>query len=134
MFIPDHFIDEVLDRVNISEIISRDVALKRRGHEFVALCPFHHEKSPSFTVNDNKHFYHCIGCGPHGTAITYLTKRYHFNFPEAVTELAKIVGMNVPVFKPTDAEVELQSRRKQLLDCIEKACQFFESHLQISPG
>ncbi|MBL0317770.1 MAG: DNA primase [Alphaproteobacteria bacterium] len=134
MLIPDHFIDEVLDRVNISEVIGRDVALKRRGHEFMGLCPFHHEKSPSFTVNDNKQFYHCFGCGAHGTAATYLTKRYHFSFPEAVIELAKSVGMTVPDFKPTEAEVQQQSRRKQLLECVEKACQFFEAQLQTTSG
>lgn len=134
MFIPEYFINEVLDRVVISEIIGRDVPLKKQGHEYSGLCPFHSEKSPSFTVNDQKQFYHCFGCGAHGTAATYLTKRHHYSFPEAIQELAQRIGLAMPDIQSTAEEEQKHKHRLELVDVVEIACQFFEAQLHTTSG
>lgn len=94
--IPDAFIDDLLARTDIVEVIGTRVPLKRQGREFSARCPFHDERSPSFTVSPTKQFYHCFGCGAHGTAISFLMNYDRLEFLDAVDELAKRVGMEVP--------------------------------------
>jgi len=94
--IPQHFIDELLARTDIVEVVGSRVALKRSGRESKGCCPFHNEKSPSFFVNPVKQFYHCFGCGAHGTAITFLMEHDHLGFVEAVEELAGRAGLEVP--------------------------------------
>ncbi len=94
--IPESFIDELLARVDIVEVIERRVPLKKSGHEWTACCPFHNEKTPSFTVSPQKQFYHCFGCGVHGSAITFLMEYEHLEFPDAVEELAQGLGLEVP--------------------------------------
>ncbi len=94
--IPQSFIDEVLNRTDIVELIDTRVPLKKAGREFKACCPFHTEKTPSFTVSQVKQFYHCFGCGEHGTAITFLMDYEHMEFVEAVEELARRAGLEVP--------------------------------------
>jgi DNA primase len=94
--IPQDFIAELLARTDIVEVISRRVTLKRAGSEFSACCPFHNEKTPSFTVSPAKQFYHCFGCGEHGTAISFLMNHDHMGFIDAVEELASAAGMEVP--------------------------------------
>ena len=94
--IPEKFIDELLARVDIVEIIDQRVPLKKAGKENKACCPFHEEKTPSFTVSSDKQFYHCFGCGAHGTAIGFLMEYERLSFPEAVEELARHAGMEVP--------------------------------------
>jgi len=94
--IPDSFIEELLGRVDIVEVIERRVPLKKAGREYQARCPFHDEKTPSFTVSPQKQFYHCFGCGAHGTAIGFLMNYEGFEFPDAVEELARLVGIEVP--------------------------------------
>jgi DNA primase len=94
--IPQHFIDELLARTDIVEVVGSRVALKRSGRESKGCCPFHNEKSPSFFVNPVKQFYHCFGCGAHGTAITFLMEHDHLGFIEAVEELAGRAGLEVP--------------------------------------
>jgi DNA primase len=94
--IPRSFIDEVLNRTDIVEVIDTRVPLKKAGREFKACCPFHTEKTPSFTVSQVKQFYHCFGCGEHGTAITFLMDYEHMEFVEAVEELARRAGLEVP--------------------------------------
>src|SRR5210317_827740 len=94
--IPDSFIEELLGRVDIVEVIERRVPLKKAGREFQARCPFHDEKTPSFTVSPQKQFYHCFGCGAHGTAIGFLMNYEGFEFVDAVEELARLVGLEVP--------------------------------------
>lgn len=94
--IPEHFIDDLISRADIIEIINTRINLKKNGREFTALCPFHDEKSPSFTVSPVKQFYHCFGCGAHGTAIGFLMAYDNLDFVSAIEELAQIVGMDVP--------------------------------------
>ncbi len=94
--IPQHFIDELIARTDIVEVIGSRVQLKRGGKEYKACCPFHDEKSPSFTVSADKQFYHCFGCGAHGTALGFVMEYDHLGFVEAVEELAARAGMDVP--------------------------------------
>ncbi len=94
--IPDAFIDDLLARTDIVELIGSRVPLKRQGREYSARCPFHDERSPSFTVSPTKQFYHCFGCGAHGTAISFLMNYDRLEFLDAVDELAKRVGMEIP--------------------------------------
>jgi DNA primase len=94
--IPESFIDELITRADIVEVVGSRVALKRAGRDYKGLCPFHDEKSPSFTVSPNKGFYHCFGCGAHGTAIGFLMSYDNLSFPEAVEALAGSLGLEVP--------------------------------------
>jgi len=94
--IPDSFIQELLNRVDIVDLIDGYVRLKKAGANFVACCPFHNEKTPSFSVSPGKQFYHCFGCGAHGTAIGFLMEYSGLSFVDAVKELAARVGMPVP--------------------------------------
>jgi DNA primase len=94
--IPDAFIDELLARSDIVEIVGARVPLKKQGREYSARCPFHDERSPSFTVSPNKQFYHCFGCGAHGTAISFLMNYDRLEFLDAVDELARRAGLEVP--------------------------------------
>jgi len=94
--IPDQFIDELMQRVDIVDVIDARVPLKKAGKEYKACCPFHNEKTPSFTVSQDKQFYHCFGCGAHGTAISFLMTYEHLDFREAVEELAGRAGLQVP--------------------------------------
>ena len=83
MAYPPEFLEELKVRIGLAELIGRQVALKKRGREHVGLCPFHNEKSPSFTVSEDKGFYHCFGCGAHGSAIDYAMRSENLSFPEA---------------------------------------------------
>ncbi|MRH78281.1 DNA primase [Spiribacter sp. C176] len=94
--IPDHFIDELLSRIDIAEVVGERVQLRRSGSNHSGLCPFHGEKTPSFTVSTEKQFYHCFGCGAHGTAIRFLMEYDRLDFREAVAQLAAIAGMEIP--------------------------------------
>ena len=94
--IPNEFIQTLLSRVDIVAVVDRYVPLKKAGTNFVACCPFHSEKTPSFTVSPTKQFYHCFGCGAHGTAISFLMEFGGKPFPDAVEELARDAGLEVP--------------------------------------
>ena len=94
--IPQHFIDELIARTDIIEVIGSRVQLKRAGREYKACCPFHDEKTPSFTVSPDKQFYHCFGCGAHGTALGFVMEYDHTSFVEAVEDLAARAGLDVP--------------------------------------
>src|SRR6202035_2653336 len=98
--IPNDFIQTLLSRVDIVQVVDRHVPLKKAGANFVACCPFHSEKTPSFTVSPTKQFYHCFGCGAHGTAIGFLMEFGGRPFPEAVEELARDAGLEVPRSAP----------------------------------
>lgn len=94
--IPQHFIDDLITRADIAEVVGRRVQLKKAGKEFKGCCPFHDEKTPSFTVSPDKGFYHCFGCGAHGTAIGFLMEHDHMDFVDAVESLANTMGIEVP--------------------------------------
>lgn len=124
--IPPQFIDELLARVDIVDIIDSRVPLKKAGKNLHACCPFHNEKTPSFTVSPDKQFYHCFGCGAHGTAIGFLMEYDQFSFPEAIQELADTVGMQVPVTQMAP----LTPARQNLYDLMEKISRYFVHQLQ----
>src|SRR5205814_8621402 len=94
--IPNDFIQTLLARVDIVDVVDRYVPLKKAGANYTACCPFHTEKTPSFTVSPTKQFYHCFGCGAHGTAISFLMEFGGKPFPDAVEELARDAGLEVP--------------------------------------
>ena len=94
--IPREFIDDLLARTDIVEIVDSRVRLKKAGKNYSACCPFHDEKTPSFTVSQDKQFYHCFGCGEHGNAISFLMDYDRLEFVEAIEELAKMHGLEVP--------------------------------------
>ena len=127
--IPDAFIDDLLARSDLVEIIGTRVPLKRQGRDYSARCPFHDERSPSFTVSPTKQFYHCFGCGAHGTAISFLMNYDRLEFIDAVEELAKRVGMEVP--RDTQVRSEDSDAREQYL-ALEAATRFFQKQLEAS--
>jgi len=99
MAFPPEFLDELRARTDLAGLIGRRAKLIKRGREYTALCPFHNEKTPSFTVSPDKGFYHCFGCGAHGDAIAFLMQSEGLSFPESVERLAGLAGLEVP--KPT---------------------------------
>jgi len=130
--IPNDFIQTLLARVDIVEVVDRYVPLKKAGANYQACCPFHAEKTPSFTVSPTKQFYHCFGCGAHGTAIGFLMEHAGKTFPDAVEELARDAGLEVPrVERPGERE-----ERKALDDLTERlttAAKFYRAQLKESP-
>ena len=136
MAIPQSFIQELLARVDVVEVVGRHVQLKKGGANFMGLCPFHSEKSPSFTVSPSKQFFHCFGCGKNGNAIGFLMDHSGMTFVEAVKDLAQGVGLVVPEDErsPQDRERAAQERQKQatLTDVLEKACDAYKKHLRQS--
>jgi len=127
--IPQQFIEELLSRADIVELIDKRVPLKKQGREFAACCPFHNEKSPSFFVSPVKQFYHCFGCGAHGTALSFLMEYDHMEFPEAVRELADTMGMEVPV---EQGESTPASTLAPLYEVLDKAASYYREQLKQS--
>src|SRR5262245_8239267 len=127
--IPQHFIDELIARADIVELIGSRVPLKKQGKEFKACCPFHGEKTPSFTVVPDKGFYHCFGCGAHGTALGFLMEHDHLSFVEAVEELAARVGLEVP---REDNGAARASPSEGLFVALEHAAEIYRRELKAS--
>jgi len=129
--IPPTFIDELLSRIDIVDVIDARVPLTKKGREFQACCPFHHEKTPSFTVSQVKQFYHCFGCGAHGTAIGFLMEYENMPFPEAVEDLAAKAGIEVP------REEELGGKPKEnlapLYSLMERVGSWYKQQLKSHP-
>src|SRR5690554_4917953 len=100
--IPKDFIQDLVARADVVEVVDSRVRLKKAGRNYQACCPFHNEKSPSFTVAPDKQFYHCFGCGAHGNALDFLMEYDGLDFPDAVEELASILGVEVPREKGTE--------------------------------
>jgi DNA primase len=121
------FLDELRSRLRLSDIIGARVTTMRAGREFKACCPFHNEKTPSFTINDEKEFYHCFGCGAHGDHIGFLMQHDNLPFMEAVETLAAQAGMEVP--KPTPQEREKFDRQDQYFKIMDAAARFFTAQL-----
>ena len=103
--IPESFIQELLNRIDVVDVIDKRVTLKKAGANYVACCPFHEEKTPSFTVSPSKQFYHCFGCGEHGSAISFLIEYEGLTFIEAINELANSIGLKVPNEAPQKKEI-----------------------------
>ncbi|MGV8894114.1 MAG: DNA primase [Burkholderiaceae bacterium] len=130
--IPQSFIQDLLSRVDIVEVVGRYVQLKKGGANFMGLCPFHNEKSPSFTVSPTKQFYHCFGCGAHGTAIGFLMEYAGSGFVDAVKDLAQNVGLVVPEqdhLLPAQ-RAAAQAKNMALTDVMTQACDFYRRQLR----
>lgn len=125
--IPQHFIDELVARADIVELIGGRVPLKKHGKEFKACCPFHGEKTPSFTVVPDKQFYHCFGCGAHGTALGFLMEHDHLSFIEAVEDLAERVGLEVP--REDNQTARSSAPTDGLFAALEKATELYRTEL-----
>ncbi|MGZ9034514.1 MAG: DNA primase [Rhodospirillales bacterium] len=132
MPIPAEFLDELKARVDLVAVVSRHVALTRRGREHLGLCPFHQEKTPSLTVNEQKGFYHCFGCGAHGTAIDFIMQYERMGFRDAVAALAAGVGLPMPVEERRDPVRD--DRRESLYDANEAAAAHFQAGLKGAQG
>jgi DNA primase len=130
---PQSFIDELRASLRVSEVIGRYLSIRRAGREYHALCPFHKEKTPSFTINDEKGFFHCFGCGAHGDVIGFIRDYEHLGYREAVERLAAQAGLQVP--QMSRSEVERESREQSLQQVVEAAAGWFEDQLaQTSEG
>ena len=134
MAIPHGFIQDLLARVDVVEVVGRYVQLRKTGANFLGLCPFHGEKSPSFTVSPTKQFYHCFGCGKNGDAIRFLMEHNGMSFVEAVQDLAQQHGLQVPDDHASPEERARAAERKQkqatLTDVLEKACEDYRKQLR----
>ena len=135
--IPESFIQELLNRVDVVDVIDKSVPLKKAGANYSACCPFHNEKSPSFTVSPTKQFYHCFGCGAHGTAIGFLMEYAGLSFIEAINDLAKNVGMIVPKEDSTPQSREADAQNKTiklgLQETLQQAANYYKAQLKESP-
>lgn len=131
--IPQHFIDDLLAKTDIVELVNQRVPLKKQGREYTACCPFHNEKTPSFTVSPDKQFYHCFGCGVHGSAIGFLLEYENLDFVEAVEELANSAGMEVPREESNQTSGKSQGELQPLFDALTKASTYFQQQLTKHP-
>ena len=111
MAFSDQFLEDLRARAGLADVIGRRVKLTKKGREHLGLCPFHKEKTPSFTVNEDKGFYHCFGCGEHGSVFDFVMATEGLNFPEAVEKLAGEAGMEVPRTAPKNASARNSARR-----------------------
>ncbi|HXM82226.1 MAG TPA: DNA primase [Burkholderiales bacterium] len=133
--IPDSFKQDLLNRVDIVDVVSRYVQLKKGGANYLGLCPFHGEKTPSFTVSPAKQFYHCFGCGAHGNAIGFLMAYSALGYVDAVKDLAASVGMQMPEIRPRSPEEAARKEREtDLYAVMEKAMDFYRAELKKSPA
>jgi len=131
--IPREFIDQLLARCDIVDVINARVPLKKHGKEYQACCPFHNEKTPSFTVSPNKQFYHCFGCGVNGSAVNFLMEYEHLDFVEAIESLASSMGMEVPREAGKQRSPQQQQRTKNLIDLMQAANAYYQQQLKNNP-
>jgi DNA primase len=130
--IPDDFIQDLLNRVDIVDVVERYLPLKKTGQNYSACCPFHKEKSPSFTVSQTKQFYHCFGCGAHGSAVGFVMEHQGMTFPDAVRMLAESVGMQVPV---SDAPISEKAKAAPgIYDVLKTAMNYYRAQLKTAPA
>lgn len=129
MFFAKDFPDQLRSQIATSDVVGKRVALKKKGKEYSGLCPFHNEKSPSFTVNDDKGFYHCFGCAEHGDIISFVMKTERLEFKDAVIKLAEDYNIKIPIveYEQQNSEQQNQLQRGYLL--LENTCKFFENNL-----
>ena len=136
--IPSDFIDELLSKVDIVDIIDEQVPLKKGGANYMACCPFHKEKTPSFSVSPTKQFYHCFSCGAHGSAIGFVMEHQGLSFPEAVQFLADRVGMTVPKVRGQEDNPKIRAERKKKQQTLEEttaaAADFYAQQLKFNPA
>ena len=130
--IPQQFIDDLLNRIDIVDVVDSRVALKKRGKEYIACCPFHNEKTPSFTVSQTKQFYHCFGCGAHGTALGFIMEYERLDFPDAVEALAADYHLEVPR-EEGGPSAQQKDEKQGLYALLEKAGQLYAQQLKQAP-
>lgn len=130
--IPETFIQELLNRIDIVDVVDKSVPLKKSGANYSACCPFHNEKTPSFTVSPSKQFYHCFGCGAHGSAIGFLMEYQGLGFVEAVSELAQSVGLSVPQQTRSDDGAAAPKATPGMLEALQQAAGYYKSMLKQS--
>ena len=128
--IPQGFIQDLLARVDIADVVGRYVQLKKAGQNLLGLCPFHGEKTPSFTVSPSKQFFHCFGCGAHGSAIGFLMEHRGLGYVDAIRDLAQMAGMQVPEETPRAGEA--QSKSRALTELLSQAAEFYRKQLKTS--
>ena len=132
MTFPNRLLEDIRTRVALANVVGKRVKLTRKGREHSGLCPFHNEKTPSFTVSEDKGFYHCFGCGAHGDVISFVMNTEGLSFPETVERLAAEAGIEVPV-ETAEARAEEQ-HRANLYDIVKAACAWFEAQLRLPIG
>ena len=128
MAFSEQFLDELRNRIGLVDVVSRRVKLTRKGREYIGLCPFHKENTPSFTINEEKHFYHCFGCQAHGSIFDFVMETEGLSFPEAVESLAAEAGLDIP--RDTAEARNAQKRRQSLYDVTEYVTKLYEKALQ----
>ncbi|MEY2696250.1 MAG: hypothetical protein RL333_388, partial [Pseudomonadota bacterium] len=131
--IPETFIQDLLARTDLVELIEARVPLKRSGSNYAARCPFHDEKTPSFSVSRQKQLYYCFGCGARGTAISFLMDYDRLSFPEAIEALAEIHGLEVPREEGDSGQRQSQDRVRTLFEALERASRFYQQQLRSHP-
>lgn len=127
MHLPFNFYEKLRNQIAIAEIVAQKVTLTKKGHEYTGLCPFHNEKTPSFTVSNQKRFYHCFGCGAHGDVIRFVGETAGMTYAEAAKKLAEDNGIEIPKLTPAQAKIYEES--DEILHVLSLANQFFTSHL-----
>jgi len=132
--IPQSFIDDLLDRIEIVDTVDSRVKLKKTGKNYSACCPFHDEKTPSFTVSPDKQFYYCFGCGASGNALGFVMDYEGLSFPEAIESLARVAGLTVPREVQTEAQIKREQERKSIYSLLEKADEFYQQQLRHHPS
>ena len=125
--IPESFIQELLSRIDIVEVINKVSPLKRTGKNFMCCCPFHKEKTPSFSVSQQKQFFKCFGCGASGNVIGFLMRYEGLSYPEAIRKLAESIGMTVP---ETPRDRETRTRVRSLTDMMKAASDYYSASLK----
>ncbi len=132
--IPQSFIDDMLDRLDIVDVVDSRVKLRKTGKNYSACCPFHDEKTPSFTVSPEKQFYYCFGCGASGNALGFVMDYERLSFPEAVESLARITGLEVPREVQTEAQERREQEKRSIYTLLEKADSFYQQQLRHHPS
>jgi DNA primase len=132
--IPQGFIDDMLDRVDIVDVVDSRVKLKKTGKNYSACCPFHDEKTPSFTVSPEKQFFYCFGCGASGNALGFIMDYERLSFPEAVESLARVTGLEVPREVQSEAQAKREQEKRSIYTLLEKADEFYQQQLRHHPS
>ena len=132
--IPQSFIDDMLDRLDIVDVVDSRVKLRKTGKNYSACCPFHDEKTPSFTVSPEKQFYYCFGCGASGNALGFVMDYERLSFPEAVESLARLTGLEVPREVQTEAQEKREQEKRSIYTLLEKADDFYQQQLRHHPS
>lgn len=134
MYYPDELVEEVRSKSDIVDVVSRYVKIQKKGSSYFGLCPFHNEKSPSFSVSGNKQMFYCFGCGAGGNVITFLMKYENYTFGEAVKSLAERAGVSLPEGDYSEEAKKKESRRNRLLEVNKEAAKYFYYQLRMKQG